>query len=354
MNPFIKYLIQRTIYMVITLILITGILYGAIILLLPPEVRAMAYMPSWQGMGNMENFIESTISKYQMRDPFPVQYGIWLISLLRGDWGISTTMYTDVLEVLLQRTPATAELLLLSLLLFIPAGLFSGVLTGWRRNSSMDWAFRLTAFVATSVPTFILGLMLLAYFYIGLKWFPAGRISIQMGIEIGDPAFRSYTNLIMLDGLLNGRLDVSLDAFRHLFLPALTLSITYWAILGRITRVTMIEELHEDYIVTARGKGLHNRDVLWRHAFRNAAIPGLNSIALSAAMFLTNAIIVEIIFGFPGVSKPLSRALSNTNYVDVNMAMGFAVYSTLLVLPVMLILDIITALIDPRIREGLN
>jgi peptide/nickel transport system permease protein len=263
-------------------------------------------------------------------------------------------MNSPVLEVLIQRTPATAELLLLSFFLFVPAGLISGVVAGWRRGRTFDLGFRLAAFIATSIPTFILGLMLLAIFYIGLNWFPAGRISLQGGIVINDPSFKNYTHMLILDGLLNWRLDISVDALRHLFLPAFTLSLTYWATLGRITRATMIEELHEDYITTARGKGVQMRDVVWRHAFRNSTIPGLNSIALSAAMFLTNAIIIEIIFGYPGVSKPLSRAIANPLHIDVYMAMGFAIYSTMLVLPLMLILDILQAVYDPRIREGVK
>lgn len=354
MSSFLKYLIRRAFYMLITLFLITVFLFSAYVLLMSPEHRAMAYLPSWQGRGSLENFIETIIDRYGMREPLPVQYWRWLTHLFQGDWGLSTTMNTGVLDTLLQRTPATIELLLVSLLMFIPFGLISGVIAGWRRGTAFDLGFRLTAFVSTSIPPFILGLMLLAIFYIGLRWFPAGRVSVDVGLEINDPAYRNYTNLIILDGLLNGRWDISLDALRHLFLPALTLSLTYWATLARITRATIIEELHEDYISTARSKGLHNRAVLWKHAFRNATVPGLNSIALSAAMFLTNAIVIEIIFGYPGISKPLARAIANPNFVDINMAMGFAIYSTLLVLPMMLILDILQALFDPRIREGVS
>jgi peptide/nickel transport system permease protein len=114
----------------------------------------------------------------------------------------------------------------------------------------------------------------------------------------------------------------------------------------------MIEELQSDYVATARSKGLHNRQVMWRHAFRNALVPGLNSIALSAAMFLTNAIIIEIIFGYPGVSKLLSQSLVSRS-PDIYLALGFAVFSILLVLPLMFVLDLIQGVVDPRIREGI-
>jgi peptide/nickel transport system permease protein len=353
MNPFIKYLLRRILYMLITILLITASIFSAFIWLLPPEVRAFVYLPPWKGV-TPDNYLETVITEYGMRDPLPVQYGRWLINLARGDWGMSPTMNTGVLDILIQRAPATVELLLFSLIFFIPTGLVSGVIAGWRRGKLFDSGFRLTAFIATSIPPFILGLMLLAIFYIGLNWFPAGRVSVPIGLEVSDPSFRSYTGLIVLDGVLNGRLDVSADALRHLVLPAFTVSLTYWATLGRITRAAINDELHEDYINTARSKGLHNRDVLWRHAFRNASVPGLNSIALSAAMFLTNAMIIEIIFGYPGISKPLSQALANPKSPDIYMAMGFAVFSTLLVLPVMLALDILLAVFDPRIREGVS
>lgn len=159
----------------------------------------------------------------------------------------------------------------------------------------------------------------------------------------------------MIDGLLNLRPDVTVDAIRHLLLPAITLGLTYWATLGRVTRAAMIEELNQDYVTTARGKGLQMSQVVWQHAFRNAMVPGLNSIALSAAMFLTVAFVVEIIFNYPGVSRPLARSAQQWWFSpDVDLAMGFAVYSTLLVLPLMFILDVILAIVDPRIREGVS
>ncbi|MFC1921698.1 ABC transporter permease [Chloroflexota bacterium] len=323
----------------------------------PPEVRAMAYVPPWSGSGkgNLENLIEHTIVEQGFRDPFVTQYARWAGNLLRGDWGFSIVMKDEVLDVLLSRTPATVELLLFSLLLFVPLGLISGVAAGWKRGTRTDFGFRSTAFIATSFPPFVLGLMLLAIFYIGLHWFLPGRLSPTISMDVNSAEFNNITGLVMIDGLLNLRPDVTVDAIRHLLLPAITLGLTYWAVLGRITRAAMIEELNQDYVMTAKGKGLKMRQVVWQHAFRNAMVPGLSSIALSAAMFLTVAFVVEIIFDYPGLSRPLTGSAQQWWVSpDVDLAMGFAVYSALLVLPLMFILDVILAIVDPRIRDGVS
>lgn len=354
MTPFVKFVISRFIIMLVSLLVITATLYGLIVMLMPPEVRATAYVPPWGSRHtSAEQMLESAINEHGLRDPFPVQYARWMGNLLRGDWGTSTVMNAEVLDILLQRTPATVELLLFSLLIFVPLGLFSGVAASWKRGTPSDFWFRSFAFIATSIPPFVLGLMLLAIFYISLHWFLPGRLSPATNLAVNSADFKSFTGLVTIDGLLNFRFDVTVDAFRHLLLPAITISLAYWATLGRVIRISMIEELNKEYIVTARGKGLHGQQILWQHAFRNAIVPGLNSIALSAAMFLTVAFVVETIFGYPGISKPMSSSLLSRS-PDVDMALGFAVYSTLLVLPLMFILDIFQAIIDPRIREGVS
>ena len=188
----------------------------------------------------------------------------------------------------------------------------------------------------------------------GLRWFPIGRLSLSGELLVKSADFKTVTGLLVVDGLLNGRLDITLDALRHLVLPVFTLSLAHWATVSRVTRAAMFEELNKDYINTARGKGLSWRQALWRHALRNAMLPALNSAALSAASLVTWVFVVEVIFGLPGVSTPLS---TSTHYAgvlipDIAMTMGFAVYGILLVLPLMFVLDVFQMLIDPRLREG--
>jgi peptide/nickel transport system permease protein len=253
----------------------------------------------------------------------------------------------DVLQALLDRTPATAELTLYSLLLLIPLGLVNGVMAGWKQGSLADRGFRLVAYVATSIPPFILGLVLLSIFYVGLHWFPPGRLGTASSIDAR--TLKTFTGLLTIDSLLNGRPDISLEALRHLALPVITLSLIHWATLGRVTRAAMIEELNKDYIVAARSRGLSPRSITWRHAFLNAAPPALTSTALSAASLVTGVFVVEVVFAFPGVSKLIVRTMSVTP--DAPMAMGFAVYSVLVVLLMMLILDILQVIVSPWVRE---
>lgn len=351
MLSWLRFLLGRLTLMLITLFVITAVLYGIFLALVPVESRAEPYLPRWHARHPGGDVIGTTVRKYGLDDPYPVQYLRWAAKLLQGDWGWSPLMRDEVLDIMLQRTPATAELLLFSVLLFIPLGLVSGVVAGWKRGRLPDHGFRLLAFAATSIPSFVLGLMLLGIFYVGLHWFGLGRLDITTDIEVKSSAFNSVTGLLTIDGLLNGRPNVTLSALRSLVLPAFTLSLAHWATLGRVTRAAVIEELGKDYIVVARGKGLSLRQAVWRHALRNALVPALNSSILSAASLVTGTFIVEIIFGFPGVSLPLTKATVAWS-PDVTLAMGFTVYSVLLVLPLMFALDVTLAIADPRIRAG--
>lgn len=353
MIPFLKFLVLRLLAIPVTLFFITAVLYG-VAMLAPPEERAMLYWPPRTRFNLPEDQIQAKlntiISQQGLDDPYPVQYVRWITNLLQGDWGWSPTFNADVLELLLARTPVTAELALYSVLLLVPLGLISGVIAGWKQDRPVDNWFRLSAFVATSIPPFILGLALLSIFYVGLRWFPTGRTGITELSLRTVTTFKTYTGLLTVDGLLNGRLDVTQDALRHLALPVFTLSLAHWATLGRVTRVSMIEEKYKDYVTAARSRGLLRRSVVWRHAFRNVLPPALTSSALSAASLITGVFIIEVIFNFNGLSELIIKGSRNT--IDAALALGFAVYSVLLVLPIMFVLDLLKALADPRIREG--
>lgn len=348
----LKFLLRRLLSVLATLAVITAIIYG-IVCLAPIESRARLYMGrrtrTFMPPELEQRTIETIIREHGLNDPYPIQYFRWASRLIRGDWGWSPILRSDVLDVLLLRTPATVELTLYSLLLFIPLGLVSGAIAGWRQTRVADQAFRLVAFIATSIPPFILGLVLLSLFYVGLHWFFPGYLSTAESLAVRSSSFKTITGLLTIDGLLNGRLDISLDAMRHLVLPVVTLSLFHWATLGRVTRVAMIEELDKDYIVAAHARGLPPRRVLWRYALRNAAVPGLTISALSAASLITGVYVVEVVFGWPGVSKLITDSMWQP---DVALAAGFAVYSVLAVLSLMVLLDIIQAVVDPRLREG--
>jgi peptide/nickel transport system permease protein len=353
----VRYLIRRLLAVPVTLLVVTAVLY-AILMQTPPEVRAQLYLsPTERQRGNLLQLIPQAIERHGLNDPYPVQYGRWLGNLVRGNWNYSPSLQADVLPGLLARTPVTAELALSTLLVFVPLGILAGALAASRQGRAPDHAFRAVAFAAPAIPPFVLGLVLLVVFYTGLRWFPPGRLSLPAQVVVQSPAFRTNTGLLTLDGLLNGRPDVALDAARHLVLPVATLAITHWATLGRLTRASLLAELRRDYATAARAHGVPPGRVLWRHAFPNAAGPAFASSTLAAASLLTGVFVVEIIFDLHGVSEVvvswLRSPLASMRILDLPAVMGFAVYSVLVVQALMLGLDLVQAALDPRFRAGL-
>jgi peptide/nickel transport system permease protein len=350
----LKQIALRLLAIPITLLIITAALYG-IIMLAPAEERAALYLPPRMPLltaEEMQNVMDRLIVEHGLNDPYPVQYARWLGNLLRGDWGWSPTFKDDVLTLLKRRLPVTAELTFYSVALLIPIALATGVMAGWRARRPFDRGYRLTAFVATSIPPFILGLFLLSIFYVGLNRFPPGRTGIyELSMSTSD--FRTITGFLTFDGILNGRLDVTTDALERLVLPIFTLSLLYWATISRVTRVAVIEEKNKEYLIAARAKGLRDRHLEWRHAFRNAALPAFTAMILSAAGLVTGVYIVEVVFNFKGMSELITRGFFVSP--DAPLVMGFAVFSVLLVLPIMLVFDLLRTWIDPRLRdEGID
>lgn len=354
MPPLLKFILRRLFFVVVSFLVITAILYAGI-MLTPAEERAMLYMPknlpSRLTEQQVQKLIDMAIKRHNLNAPYPVQYFSWLSSLLQGTWGYSPTLQEDVLTSLLRRTPATMELTLYSLLAFVPAGIIIGAVAAGNAQKRQDVLIQIIAFIATALPTFILALFLISIFYAGLKWFPPGRLETAISFSIREESFHSFTGLLTLDGLLNGRLDVTLDALRHLVLPIFTLSLFHWATLQRITRAAMLDEFSKEYMLAVKAKGISHRRVVWHHALRNIFSPVLTSSMLSAASLLTGVYVVEIIYNFPGISGIITRGVGTIP--DAPAAVGFAVYSILVVLFIMFILDVIQAWLDPRYREGI-
>ncbi|CAG0935968.1 Dipeptide transport system permease protein DppB [Thermoflexales bacterium] len=357
MPPLLKYIARRLLLVPITLIIITLTLYG-FAMLVPAEQRAQLYWPSNLSPDQMtaeqeQKIVERIVHQRGLNDPFPVQYLNWLGNMLRGEWGWSPNLRVPVLDYLQRRIPVTLELTLFAMLLFIPLGIVSGVIASLRHRGRVDHGFRATAFVATSIPPFILGLMMISVFYVGLRWFAPGRLSSDIEILVKSPAFHAYTGLVTIDGLLNGRLDVTKDALLHLAMPVIVVAALPWATVARVTRAGMIEESGKEYAIAAQARGVSQRSIVWRHTLRNTLSPVLTASALSTATLVTGIYVVEIIFNLKGVSEMLTGAARFTA-LDVAAALGFAVYSALLVLVIMLLLDILQAVFDPRLRERID
>ena len=338
---------------VVTLFLITAALY-ATVMLTPPETRASLYMPKRTSPRMTEEMYEELlqqmVEKYRLDAPFPVQYFSWAGHLIRGNWGYSPNLQEDVFTGLMRRAPATLELTFYAIVIYFPLGLLSGVLSGTQKKGVLDRLFRATAFVATSLTPMILAIIMMVVFYITLRWFAPGRLGSAYAAFISSENFTSYTGFLTIDGLLNNNPKLSLDALRHLAMPALTLAFAQWAILGRITRATVIEENQKDYVTAGRARGLRERTLAWRYALGNAAAPVLTHSILTAASLMTNVFVVEIIFNYPGLSTVGVKSLAFIP--DAPSAMGFAIYSTVLVLVLTTLLDLLKAVVDPRLREN--
>ncbi len=297
----------------------------------------------------MKEFTETIIERHHLRDPFLVQYGYWAQSLLTGGWGYSPSIREEVLPALVERTPATLELTFYSLLIFIPLGLISGIIAGWKPYGWRDNLFRLMAFIGMAIPPFVLAIIFLSVFYMSLGWFAPDRLDYKSAFEIAKEGYKSLTGFITIDALINGRMDIFVTGLRHLAMPVLILCLYNWASLGRVTRSLMMEQRNKEYIISARARGFSENRVMWRHAFRSILAPSLTSVGLSAASLLTGTFIVEIIFSMHGVSEVLANSMQSG--ADAPAALGFAVYSVIMVLVLMFFVDILQALFDPRIRE---
>jgi peptide/nickel transport system permease protein len=355
MPPLLRFLLNRLLMIPATLLVVTAVIYGAI-MLSPPHMRATLYMSAKQQDGlylmspeQIKEIAKPIVARRHLDAPYPVQYGLWLVNILQGDWGYGPSIRDQVLPYLLRRSPVTAELTLYSLLFFIPLGLFSGVLAASRKDRGFDRSFRLAAYCATAVPPLILAALLLSIFYVGINWFPPERLSTANNQLVQAAGFHLYTGLITLDGLLNRRPDIALDAARRLVLPVITVSLLHWATLARVTRTTMLDELQKEYVIAARARGVSERALVWRYAFRNTLAPALNSSALSASSLLTGILVVERLFAFHGISDIFNPAWMTP---DAPVAMGFIVYCVFVVAIMMFIFDLLMAILDPLVRAG--
>jgi peptide/nickel transport system permease protein len=267
--------------------------------------------------------------------------------VLRGDLGWSRVGSQPVADLIRQRFPATLELALWCVFPMIWVGLWLGVQAAVHHNGPFDQAARIFSIVGASFPVFVFGLLMLMFFYARLGWFPPGRLSDWATRVVSSPDFRVYTHLMTVDGILNGRFDIFLDALRHLILPILTLSYVNWATFLRITRSSMLETLRQEYVTTARAKGLPESDVINKHARPNALIPVATIAGFQVVGLLGGVVITETVFTYPGIG---SAAASAAAQLDVVTVLGFALFNGLVLIVANLIVDVVYAMIDPRVR----
>jgi ABC-type dipeptide/oligopeptide/nickel transport system permease component len=338
-----NYIIRRLFFMVLVLLGVS-ILVFSVMMILPPGMRVAAYVTHEKITPAQ---IESMIARYGLADPAPIQYVRWLGNVIRGDFGFSTTADSPVIDGFKLYFPVTLELVLLATPFIILTGVYLGTKGAVYKDMPVDHATRVFAIVGYSLPTFWLGLLLLMFLYGYFGLFPPGTLSdIGKDIVFGS-SFKNYTGLLVLDGLLNGRFDIATDAFYHLILPAINLTILNSALIMRLMRSNMLEALGQDYIRTALAKGADKRTLYVKHARRNALLP---VITISGEMFaglLGGMVITETIFNRKGIGLWMARA---AHQLDVPAIMFNVLFLGVVFVVVNLIVDIIYAAIDPRIR----
>lgn len=349
------YIIRRILILPIIVLGVTMLIFAMLSLLTPYE-RASLYV---QDVPKRQGAIEGIIEKYGLNDPIHIQYYHWMVGqrdpdtgeirggVLRGDLGFSKTGASSVAEVIGRRLPATAELAIWAAVPMIGIGIALGVLSAVHHNKLVDQVLRVFSIVGWSIPTFVFGLVVLMFFYARLGWFPPGRLSNWASQVVQSDAFTRYTQMNTLDALLNLRLDIFWDSLKHLILPVITLAYLNWAYLLRVTRSSMLDTLRQDYMTTARSKGLTESMVIWRHGLVNALIPIITIGGLVLIGLLNGVVITETIFNYPGMGSFLAQAALSLDVVSV---LGITFFSSVVLVAGNLLVDVLYGFADPRIR----
>jgi len=298
--------------------------------------------------------------------PVPVQFGIYMGKILQGDFGESIRYSRPVSLILIERLPLTIELGTFALLLAVTVGIPLGIISAIKQNSVVDVGTMVLANTGVSMPVYWLGLMLAYLFAIILKdtplWLPpsgrltAGITSIPFyevfGWSVQPETFKFYlldfiSNHFLLNSLITGQWEVLGDALKHMILPAMALSTIPLSIIARMTRSSMLEVLRQDFIRTARSKGLRERIVVLRHAFRTALLPVATIIGLQMGTLFAGAVLTETIFGLAGVGRMLFEAITARDFPIVQ---AFTVVIAIGYVSVNLLVDLSYVFIDPRIK----
>ena len=297
-----------------------------------------------------EDAIPALIAYYHLNDPWPIRYGVYLLNLMRGDWGYSQSLSQPVLDGLAARFPATIELAIAAILWTLLAGIPFGIISALKNNKLPDHVSRLVALTGVSTPVFWLGLLLqLVFFYyfhlLGLPNLPSnGRVDTTLAL---DHPITQVTGLMIVDTLITGNFIMTEDSLAHLILPSFALGFISLGVIMRIMRSSMLEVLRQDYIILARSKGLSERVVIYRHALKNAMIPTVTVAGLAIAGLLGGAPLTETVFGWPGMGRLAVNAIGRN---DAALIMGFTFITALILVLANLVVDILYAYLDPRIK----
>jgi peptide/nickel transport system permease protein len=321
-----KYLARRLLQSVIVVLGVTLLSYFSLFLSGDPTYLYVSENAT-------QEEIDATRKALGFDRPILEQYVNYLGRLMRGDMGTSLQTRTSALELVLERLPATLELtvfaMLVSIVIAIPVGIVSAV----NRGKPVDGAVMLIAMFGQSMPSFWLGIMLILFVGLDRGWLPiSGRTPL-------------------IEPILQGKFDFATlgDSIRHLIMPAVTIGVFSLSRNARLIRSTMLEVLPQDYVMTARSKGLRERTVILRHAFRNALIPVVTMLGLEFGFLLSGVVVAETVFSWPGVGRLVFHAI---NQKDIPLVQASVVFFSFMFVALNLTVDIIYSYLDPRVRLG--
>ena len=329
-------------FIVRRLLLLIPILLGLSILVFA-WIRALPGSVAQSQLGERATpaLIKQINHQYGLDKPLPVQYWDYLKSLVSGNLGTSISSFRPVTYELEHRFPATVELALGAMVFAIALGIPLGFMAAKKYGSWFDQSSLVASLLGISIPIFVLGIILKYIFAVRLHWLPSiGREDIL--------AVRSHpTNFYILDSIINGDPGALWDSIKHLILPSIALGSIPLAIVMRITRASVLDVQHEDYVRTARAKGLPPGEVDRRHVLRNALLPISTIIGLQTGLLLSGAVLTETVFDWPGVGSWLTTAIRNRDYPVLQ---GGILFLAIVFVLVNLVVDISYAIINPRIR----
>ena len=338
----LAFIIRRLLSLPVVIFAVSLIIVG-LLQILPPTQRAIAFVRSEQQARNLDVIIR----QYGLDKGFPTQYGIWLKEAFKGNLGYSRSAPGPVTEVIRKRLPISGELALFALFPIIGVGIILGTASALNKDKFIDQFTRVMAILGWSLPTFVFGIWVLAIFYGGFGLFGIGRVSNTFFTEIAKGEIRTPTGMMTIDALINGRFDLFWNALYHLVLPVLTLAVVSSAQIMRVMRASLLEALSQDYVRTAKAKGLPQNVVNRKHARRNALIPVITLAGFTFAGLLNGVVVTETIFNIPGLGQWAATAAVQ---LDVPAILGFALLVAFIIVVTNLVVDVLYAVVDPRIR----
>lgn len=305
-----QYVLKRLLGAIVTILGVLTIVFLLLRFIPGDPARLVA------GLTASPEEVEAARERLGLNQPLPIQYGIFIGNIFRGDFGTSLFTRRPVMQDIVARLPYTFQLALVTMVLTTVLGIPLGILAATHEKTWVDHVISVGSLLGISLPSYALGLLLIVVFAVNLKWLPAAGAG---------------------------------EGIRSIILPAFTLSLIFLAVITRITRGSMLEALRQDYVRTARAKGLPNHQVLTRHALRNALLPVVTILGLQFGGLMSGAVLTETVFGWPGLGLLLTDSIFNRDYPMVE---GLVLFIAVIFVFVNLAVDLLYAAIDPRIHYG--